>query len=127
MPRPEEGAGAGARATPWSMAPLLRPPKFSPTPRPPPVLRLYYDVHHAVLDDRVVGSHRDHAGRQDDLTGANVESALVEVALDHVAFDKSLRQRPRSVRAGVVGDVERAVDVVHRDRQTGRLDFPRLP
>ena len=64
--------------------------------------------------------------RQSDLAGANIEPALMEIALDLVAVERALGQRSRSVRARVVGDVERAADVVHRERETGRLDLSDL-
>jgi len=46
----------------------------------------------------------------------------VEVALDHVAVDKSLRQRSRAVRAGVIGHVELAVDIEDGDRHPAGFD-----
>ena len=71
-------------------------------------------------------SDRDDAGRLHHGAGADVEHALVEVALDAVAVDEAFRERPRTVRAGVVGDMELAVEIEDRDRQAVRFDLERL-
>ena len=69
-------------------------------------LSIHLDEHRAALDRGRIGLHRDHAGRRHHLAGLDVELAVVEVALDHVAVDVALRQRAGAVGAGVVGDVE---------------------
>ena len=46
----------------------------------------------------------------------------MEVALDNIVFDIALRQRARPVGAGVVGDVELAVEIEHRKHQIVDLD-----
>ncbi len=85
-------------------------------------LSIHFDEHRAAVDRRRIGLHRNHAGRRHDLAGLDVELAVVEVAFDHIAVDEALRQRARPVRAGVVGDVELAIDVENGDGQPGRLD-----
>src|SRR5262249_16995763 len=93
----------------------------APSARPP---ASDLDEHDPMLDDRLVRLHRHDAGRGDDLAGPDVEHALVEVALDVVAVDAALGQRAGAVRARIVGDVERAVEVEDRDGQTGGFDRP---
>ena len=80
----------------------------------------------AVLDDGGVSSDRDDARRTDDRPGTNVEATLVEVALDDFPFEVAFRQRPRPVRAGVVGDVKAAVDVEDGEGKLVGFHFARL-
>src|SRR5215831_1167184 len=47
------------------------------------------DQHPAVLDNGLVGLDRHHARRRHHLAGLDVELAVVEVALDHVALDEA--------------------------------------
>ena len=54
-------------------------------------LSIHFDKYRAAFDRGGVGLHRDHAGRRHDLAGFDVELAVVEVALDHVAIDEALR------------------------------------
>src|SRR4051812_2718334 len=89
------------------------------------VLSIHVDKHRAALDRRGIGLHRDHAGWRHDLPGFDVELAVVEVALDHVAVDEALRQRAGAVGAGVVGDVKLPVDIEDGDRHASRLDAER--
>ena len=79
-----------------------------------------------MLDHGAISPDRDHARRPHAFAGADVEHALMEVALDRVAVDESFRQRPGTVRARVVGGVKRAVEVVDRQRQAARFDLPHL-
>src|SRR5215510_2654017 len=69
-----------------------------------PLLRLDDDP--AVLNHSLVSLHRHHAGRRHDLAGLDVELAVVEVALDHVAVDVAFRERAGAVRAEVIHHVE---------------------
>ena len=47
----------------------------------------------------------------------------MEVALDNIAVQLPLRQRPRAMRAGVVGGIEFAIDIENREDQAALLDF----
>ena len=66
---------------------------------------------------------RSHAGRQHDLSGADIELPVMEVALDHITFDIAFRQRAGPVGAKIVEHVELAVDVEDRDAQAFLLDL----
>jgi hypothetical protein len=46
----------------------------------------------------------------------------VKIALDHIALDIALGQGSGTMLAGIVGDIELALDVKHRKRQRARLD-----
>src|SRR5260370_38274995 len=70
--------------------------------------------------------HRHHARRPHALAGANVEHALMEIAFNQVAVDEALGQGTGTVRAGVVGHAELAVEVEDGDGQTGGVDFAHL-
>jgi hypothetical protein len=48
--------------------------------------------------------------------------AVVKIAFDDISVDVPLRQRPRTVGAGVIGDIELAVDIENGHRQTGGFD-----
>mgnify|MGYP006871771839 CR=1 FL=1 len=74
------------------------------------------------VDQRAVDLYRNHAGGLDHRAGADVEGAVVEIALDDVAADAAFGQRTRPVGAGVVGDVEFAVEVEYGKDQTVLLD-----
>src|SRR5207244_11227747 len=95
---------------------------FTLTARP---LSIHFDKDSAAFDRRRISLHRDHAGRRHDLTGFDVELAVVEVALDHVAIDEAFRQRTWTVGAGVVSYVKPALDVEDGNRQPRRLDAER--
>ena len=51
---------------------------------------LFLDIQHAVLDNGLVSLDRDDAGRRHDFAGADVEAALMEVALDDFAVQEAL-------------------------------------
>ena len=87
---------------------------------------IHFDEYFSALDDRRVGLDRDHAGRRHHLAGLDVELAVVEVALDHVAIDEALRQRARTMGAGVIGDEELAVEIEDREREAGSFHFQRI-
>src|SRR5262245_34625938 len=94
--------------------------------RPPSCGRsIELDDHAAVHDRGLVGPDRHHAGWRYHLAGPDVELAVVEIALDHLALEEALRERARAVGAGIVGDIEIAVDVEHRKRQPRGLDLER--
>src|SRR5260370_24159963 len=76
-----------------------------------------------VLHRGRAGFHRDHARRHHHLAGADVELAIVEVALDHVALDVTLGQRARPMGALVIKDIELALDVKDRHRQSVFLNL----
>jgi hypothetical protein len=82
-----------------------------------------FDSHFPVLQFDRIGFDRHHAGRQDHFAGTDIELAIVEIALDYVTFDIALRQRTGPVGAGIVGDVEFAVDIEYRERQIVDLDL----
>src|SRR5439155_2636745 len=111
---------------PPSLARLI-PPRATagkPDQSDPPDLRDLgdFDIHAAVLDDSPVRFHGHHARPLHDVAGADVEHALVEVALDQVPVDEALGQRAGTVRAVVVGHAKLAVEVEDRERQTGCFD-----
>src|SRR5258707_8239120 len=83
----------------------------------------YLDDNLPVLHRGRVGLHRDHARRHHHLAGADVELAIVEVALDHVALDVTLGQRARPMGALVIKDIELALDVKDRHRQSVFLNL----
>src|SRR5262245_25323859 len=85
------------------------------------------DQHPAVLDHGLVGLDRHHAGRQHHRAGLDVELAVVERALDHVALDETFGEQARPVGAVVVDDVELAVQVEDCNRQVRRIDLQRGP
>src|SRR5262249_23239446 len=68
---------------------------------------------------------RNHARRRDNLSCLDVELAVVKIAFDDVALDIAFRQRAGTMRAGVVDDVELAVDVEYRQREIAALDLER--
>jgi hypothetical protein len=49
----------------------------------------------------------------------------VEIALDDVVFDIAFRQRAGPVGAGIVDDIELAVDIEDREYQVPHLDLER--
>src|ERR1043166_8756228 len=87
---------------------------------------LRLDHHPAVLDQRLVGLDRHHAGRRDNLASLDVELAVVEVALDDVAVDIALRERARPVGAEVIGHVVLAVDIVAAQNEGAALCRDRI-
>src|SRR5215470_9853945 len=98
-------SNSGKRSTTTALTPFENRPFTAPL--------LHFDDDAIVLDHGLVGLHRHHAGRRHNLAGLDVELAIVEVALDHVAVDVALRERARPVRAEVVHHVVFAVDVEH--------------
>src|SRR5580704_3525339 len=87
--------------------------------------RSHFDGDLPVDHQRRIGLDRHHAGWRDHFAGADIELAIVEIALDHVVLDIAFRQRAGAVGAGIVGDVELAADVEHRQRQILDLDLER--
>src|SRR5262245_18268801 len=85
------------------------------------------DQHPAALDHGLVGLDRHHAGWRHHRAGLDIELAVVERALDHVALDEAFGQQARPVGAVVVDDVELAVHVEDGDRQVRRIDLQRGP
>lgn len=51
----------------------------------------------------------------------------MKVAFDNVAFQVSLGQRPRAMRACTIGDKEFATDIVNREDQIVLLYFQYTP
>src|SRR5580692_11120804 len=86
---------------------------------------LHLDRHLPIHDRRRIGLDRHHTGRRDHLAGADIELAVVEIALDHVVLDIAFRQRAGAVGARIVGDVELAADIEYRERQILDLDLER--
>src|SRR5262245_16441959 len=80
------------------------------------------DQHAAILHHGLVGLDRHHAGRRHHLAGLDVELAVVKVALDDVTLDETFGEQAGAVRAGVVGDIELAVEIEHREREAARFD-----
>src|SRR6516225_3440172 len=80
-------------------------------------MRSHFDVHAPILYDRLVGPDGHHARGTDDLARPDVEAALMKIALDDVAVDKTLGHRSRPVRAGVVGHAEFPLEVVNGQNQ----------
>src|SRR5215510_10850936 len=85
------------------------------------------DQHPAALDHGLVGLDRHHAGRRHHRAGLDVELAVVERTLDHVALDETFGEQARPVGAVVVDDVKLAVQVEDGDRQIRRIDLQRGP
>ena len=69
----------------------------------------------AVDETRRLGRERDLGRRAGRGAGADVEAALVQRALDLVAFEKAVAQARVAVGADVVGGEDGAVDEVERD------------
>src|SRR5215471_9638727 len=76
-----------------------------------------------VLDEGRIGFRRNHARRQHHFAGADVELAVMEIALDYVTLDITLRERPRTMGAQIVERVKFAVDVKDRHAQPFLLDL----
>src|SRR5712671_2532656 len=77
----------------------------------------------SVPDKGSIGLHRNGAGRQHDLAGADVELSLVKIALDNIALDDAFRQRAGTMGAMIVGDVEFAADIENRKLEILYLDL----
>ena len=75
---------------------------------------------------RRVGGERDLGRRAGRGAGADVEAALVQRALDLVAFEQAVAQARVAVRAEVVGREDGAVDEVDRDLLAGDDDSDRV-
>src|SRR5688500_6706482 len=73
---------------------------------PPQQSELHLDIDLIPLDDGLVGLDGDHAGRRGDLARLDVESSVVEVALDDLVGDVALGEGARAMGAGVVDYVE---------------------
>src|SRR5262249_3509237 len=80
------------------------------------------DQHPAVLDNGLVGLDRHHARRRHHLAGLDVELAVVEVALDHVALDEAFPELARPVAAGAARALGPPVRLDTRQRGVARLD-----
>ena len=93
-------------------APAIRPP-LCPGPN--------RAQHLAVLDRHLVGAQRDEARRRHGLAGFHVERAEVQRALDDVAVEDAVCETRGAMRALVIGGVERAADVVDRERRRADL------
>src|SRR5262249_14971361 len=76
-----------------------------------------------ILDRSRIGLHRNHARREHHLAGADVELAIVEIALDHITLDITLGERPWAIGALVVEHVEFAINVKDRHAQSFLLDL----
>ena len=62
-------------------------------------------------------------GGADDLAGADVEGAVVEIALDDVAVHFAFRQSAGTMRAGIVDDVVAIADFEDRDGKVSGGDL----
>src|SRR5688572_11545484 len=84
------------------------------------------DVNLTVAHLCVVRPNGHHAWRCDDLASADVEGAIVEVALDDVAVDFAFRQPPGPVCTCVVDDVISIADSEHGDDEVADRDLQAL-
>jgi hypothetical protein len=90
------------------------------------VLRVsHFNDDFSVPDHNWISLHGDKAGRQYNLTRADVELPLMKIALDNVTVDGALRQRSGAVSAMIVGDVEFSLDIEYREFKTSPLDLDR--
>lgn len=80
--------------------------------------RLDLDINNPVFDHRIVCLDWYHAGRTNHFTGADIESSLVKVAFDHLAFQNALGQRSRPMCTSVIRDEQPTVDIVYSKNQT---------
>lgn len=81
------------------------------------------DVHLIALHGNRVGAHGYHARRRGDRARRYVESPVVKIALHDIPVDISLGERPGSVCAGVVGDVDFPVYIEYSEDKIRFLDL----
>lgn len=80
------------------------------------------DIDIVALQHHFIGAQRDLAGRRFDLSGLHVEGAEMHAAFDDVAFQEAVGEARRGMGAFVVGDVELALDIVHREPAVADLE-----
>src|SRR3954451_20479126 len=83
---PAASSMAGPSSSTTAFTPLENSPRTG-------IDSLRLDEDTVVLDHDLVGLDRNHAGRCHHLAGLDVELAVVEIALDHVAVDVPLGER----------------------------------
>ena len=89
----------------------------------PRLRRSGLDVDRVTLDGDRIDLLGNHAGRIHHFAGLDVEPAVVEIALDHLALDVAFRERARPVRAQVVQHIEGAVEIEDGEHEAVRLDL----
>src|SRR5262249_30997042 len=75
-------------------------------------------AHHSYL----VGLEIARNGRAQTLPGLDLESSGMKRTFDHLAIEPAVGEHGEGVRTDIVGGVNRAVEVIERDRLALRLD-----
>jgi|ERR1700722_6171420 hypothetical protein len=84
---------------------------------------LQLDLDRPFLDNRLISFDGYRARGKNYRAGPDVEPSLVEVAFNHIAFQKTLRKRAWTVSTSVVGHEKLAPDMVNREDEARCLHF----